>query len=126
VTLSYRLVSLSRPWLSPHSHPSHLFDVVHHREAFPLSAQLALTAEREAPHPFVLDCFGASFNCDVNASPVDLVDSQIPSVSIVTVPAEVPFAGVLASGSADWLDRSSYFEFGVTGVPSRHRCAELE
>ena len=55
MTLSWQLALLGLPWLSPHSHPSHLLDVVDHREEFPLSAHLALTAECEAPHPFVLD-----------------------------------------------------------------------
>ena len=54
-TLSWRLALLGLPWLSPHSHASHPFDVVDHCEELPLCAHLALTAERKAPHPFVLD-----------------------------------------------------------------------
>jgi len=70
VTLSWRLALLGLPWLSPHSHASHLFDVVHHREEFPLSAHLALTAEREALHPFVLDV-GKDWFDSAHAAAVD-------------------------------------------------------
>ena len=75
MTLSWRLARLGLPWLSPHSHPSHLLDVVDHCEELPLCAHLALTAEREAPHPFVLDV-GKDWFDSAHAAAVDFATER--------------------------------------------------
>ena len=69
-TLSWRLALLGLPLLSPLSHPSHLLDVVDHCEELPLCAHLSLAAEREAPHPLVLDV-GEDWFDSTHAAAVD-------------------------------------------------------